>query len=424
VWLRYILAKGLPLLESNPEETWRNPAGNLSALPGEMAILGAAGRSRPDKLEDMLATAAKRIAPPKRLLYGPGPAMVEPRAYEAMNLPVLGIFDPYFLELLDEIRVGLRTVFGTRNSATFPIPAGGSGAMEASLATFLRPGSKIAIFAAGHFADRMTVMARRMAAEVVRFEKPWGQVFTADEAAPFIERERPDFVAFVQAETSTGAYQSGKAITPAARAIDALVIADCVTSLGAMPVSLDEVGIDVAFSCSQKGLSCPAGLSPVSVSPRAWERLRNRERDPATWYLDLELIAKYFDAPHVYHHTPSPPLYYAMHQALAAIEDEGLRNRWERHRLASERLIAGLVKLGFEPLVARPEDRIWHLTTVFPPPGVDPAALRQRLLQDHAIEIASGLGQLAGKILRIGAMGPLATTENVDLLLNALTASL
>jgi alanine-glyoxylate transaminase/serine-glyoxylate transaminase/serine-pyruvate transaminase len=350
--------------------------------------------------------------------------MVDPRAYEAMSLPVLGIFDPYFLELLDEIRAGLRTAFGTQNVATFPVPAGGSGAMEASLAAFLRPGSKIAIFAAGHFADRITIMARRMQANVVRLEKPWGQVFTAEEAGPFIDREQPEFVAFVQAETSTGAYQSGKAITPAARAVDALVIADCVTSLGAMPVELDAVGIDVAFSCSQKGLSCPAGLSPVSLSPRAWERLQKRGADPTTWYLDLELIARYVDAPHVYHHTPSPPLYYAMHQALAAIEEEGLHNRWQRHHCAYERLIAGLVKLGFDPLVARPEDRIWHLTTVFPPPGVDQAALRQRLLQDHGIEIASGLGHLAGKILRIGAMGPLATNDNVDLLLQALAASL
>jgi len=372
----------------------------------------------------MLATALKRIAPPKRLLYGPGPSMVEPRAYEAMSQPVLGIFDPYQLEVLDDIRVGLRTVFGTQNQATFPVPAGGSGAMEAALANFIVPGSKIAVFAAGHFADRITIMARRLRANVVRLERPWGQVFTAEEAGPFIERERPDLVAFVQAETSTGAYQSGRAIVPAARAVNALVITDCVTSLGAMPVELDEIGIDVAFSCSQKGLSCPAGLSPVSISPRAWEQLESRAEEPFTWYLDLRLMAKYFDPPRVYHHTPSSPLYYAMHESLAVIEEEGLRNRWERHRLANERLIAGLIKLGFDPLVARPEDRIWHLTTVTPPAGVNPAALQQRLLREHDIEIAGGLGELAGKILRIGTMGPLATDESVDLLLRAVSACL
>jgi alanine-glyoxylate transaminase / serine-glyoxylate transaminase / serine-pyruvate transaminase len=263
-------------------------------------------------------------------------------------------------------------------------------------------------------------MARRLRANVVRLEKPWGQVFTAEDAARFIERERPEVVAFVQAETSTGAYQSGRAITPTARAMNAIVIADCVTSLGAMPVELDDVGIDVAFSCSQKGLSCPAGLSPISISPRAWEQLEKRADDPFTWYLDLRLMANYFESSHVYHHTPSPPLYYAMHQALAAIEEEGLRNRWERHHRSSERLISGLVKLGFELLVARPQDRIWHLTTVIPPAGLDQTAVRRKLLENYSIEIASGLGQLAGKILRIGTMGPLATKENVDFLLHAL----
>ncbi len=372
----------------------------------------------------MLMTATKRIAPPKRLLYGPGPSMVDPRAYEAMSQPVVGIRDPYFLEIMTNIRAGLREVFGTSNQMTFPVPAGGSGAMEAAIANFVRPGSKFAIFAAGHFADRMTIMGQRQRATVVRLEKPWGQVFTAEEADEFIQRERPDTVGFVQAETSTGAYQSGRAIAPAARDVNALVIADCVTSLGAMPVELDAVGIDVAFSCSQKGLSCPAGLSPVSISPKAWEWLQKRPEEPFTWYFDLRLLANYFEPPHVYQHTPSPPLYYAMHEALAGIEEEGLRNRWNRHARASERLIAGLAQLGFAPLVRRPEDRIWHLTTVLVPAGVDEAQVRQKLLEKYSIEIASGLGQLAGKVLRVGTMGPLANDESVDFLLEALAACL
>ena len=372
----------------------------------------------------MLTTATKRIAPPKRLMYGPGPSMVDPRAYEAMAQPIVGIRDPYFLELMKEIQDGLRTVFGTRNEKTFMVPAGGSGAMEAAVANFVRPGSKFGIFAAGHFADRMTAMAKRQRANVARLEKPWGEVFTTEEAAAFIERERPEAVGFVQAETSTGAYQSGRAIAPAARKAGALVIADCVTSLGAMPVELDAVGIDVAFSCSQKGLSCPAGLSPISVSPKAWEWLERRQDEPYTWYLDLALMNKYFEAPHVYHHTPSPPLYYAMHQGLAVIEEEGLKARWERHRQACERLIAGLTRLEFEPLVKRQEDRIWHMTTVTPPSGVSEAKMRDNLLTKFNIEVAGGLGQLAGKILRIGTMGPLATPDNVDFLLDSLKASI
>jgi alanine-glyoxylate transaminase/serine-glyoxylate transaminase/serine-pyruvate transaminase len=367
-----------------------------------------------------MLTETKCIAPPKRLLYGPGPSMVDPRVYKAMAEPVVGIRDPYFLEIAGEIRAGLREVFGTSNELTFPIPAGGSGAMEAAIANFVLPGSKIAVFAAGHFADRMTAMAHRQRAHVVRLERPWGEVFQPDEAAQFIERERPQVVAFVQAETSTGAYQSGRAIVPAARAVDALVIADTVTSLGAMPVELDAVGIDVAFSCSQKGLSCPSGLSPISISPRAWARLEKRPEELFTWYFDLRLLEKYFDPPHVYHHTPSPPLYYAMHQGLQAIQEEGLMKRWDRHLRAHERLIVGLEELGFELLVKNPADRIWHLTTPIPPAGVDEAQLRNRLLERFDIEIAGGLGQLAGKILRIGTMGPLATGEHVDFFLDAL----
>jgi alanine-glyoxylate transaminase/serine-glyoxylate transaminase/serine-pyruvate transaminase len=187
-----------------------------------------------------------------------------------------------------------------------------------------------------------------------------------------------------------------------------------------MPVELDSIGVDVAFSCSQKGLSCPAGLSPITISPRAWKQLEERTEDPSTWYLDLRLLDKYFEPPHVYHHTPSPPLYYAVHQSLAAIEDEGLTHRWERHHRAGDRLIAGLEKLGFEPLVKDPAHRLWHVTTVIPPTGIDEARLRQRLLDEHNIEIAGGLGELTGKILRIGTMGPLATDQNVDLFLDAL----
>jgi len=369
-----------------------------------------------------VTTATRSIAPPKRLLYGPGPSMVEPRAYEAMSRPVVGIRDPYFLDLLGEIRAGLRRVFGTSNHMTFPVPASGSGAMEAAVNNFVIPGSKFAVFAAGHFADRISIMAQRHGATVVRYERPWGQVFEPDEAEEFIDRERPDVVAFVQAETSTGAYQSGRAIVPAAKRVAALVIADTVTSLGAMPVELDDVGIDVTFSCSQKGLSCPAGLSPVSISPRAWEWLAQRPQDPPIWYLDFKLLAKYFEPPHVYHHTPSPPLHYAMHQGLAAIEEEGLQNRFQRHRRAGERLISGLTNLEFEPLVSNPRDRLWHLTTVTPPREVDEVAFRQRLLEKFDIEVVSGLGQLAGKILRVGTMGPLATDENVDYLLSAFRA--
>ena len=304
------------------------------------------------------------------------------------------------------------------------VPAGGGGAMEAAVANFVEPGSKFLIFAAGVFAERMAVAADRQRAQVTRVEKPLGEVFTEEEAAEAIARLNPDAIAFVQAETSTGAYQSGRNITSAAKQTSALVIADTVTSLGAMPVELDAVGIDVAFSCSQKGLSCPAGLAPISISNRAWHKLQARREAPFTWYFDLQTMGKYFDPPHVYHHTPSPPLYYAMHQALAAIEEEGLEQRWNRHRRAGESLVNGLEKLGFEPFVKTSENRIWHVTTVVPPRGVDEARLRQKLVDNYGIEIASGIGALNGKILRIGTMGPLATEQHVDELLQAIGTSL
>jgi alanine-glyoxylate transaminase/serine-glyoxylate transaminase/serine-pyruvate transaminase len=371
-----------------------------------------------------ITTATSRIAPPKRLIYGPGPSTVDPRAYEAMSQPITGLRDPWFLSVISDIQAGLREVFGTSNTKTFVVPGSGSAAMEAAVSNFVKPGTKFGVFAAGHFADRLALMAKRHGANVVRLDKPWGEIFTAEEAESFIEREKPDIVAFVQAETSTGAYQSGRAIAPIAQKSGALVLADCVTSLGAMPVELDAVGIDIAYSCAQKGLSCPSGLSPISISPKAWSQLEARDGDTDTWYLDLRLLAKYYEPPHAYHHTPSPPLFYALHEGLAVIEEEGLRNRWDRHQRAGSRLVKGLTKLGFTPVVKNSEDRIWHLTVVAPPAGVDEAQLRDRLMAKYGIEIAGGLGQFAGKILRIGSMGPLASDEAVDFLLEAIASSI
>ncbi len=365
-----------------------------------------------------------RLAIEKRLLFGPGPSMVEPGAYQAMSYPVLGIRDPQFLKIMDQVRASLRTVFGTANHHTFTVPSSGSGAMEAAVSNFVLPGSTFAVLANGHFSNRLITMGQRQKAKVAVLSRPWGEVFEASEAAEFFEQERPDVVAFVQGETSSGAYQSGHWIAAAARKVGALVMGDCVTTLGAMPVNLDQVGVDVAFSCTQKGLSSPAGLAPISISPRAWDRLQGRADDTTTWYLDLRLMAKYFDPPHTYQHTPSPPLYYALHQSLAAIEEEGLENRWVRHKRIGTKLMAGLVKLGFEPLVRHEEDRTWHLAVVRPPVGVDEAAFRQRLVDRFGIEVGAGLGELAGKVVRMGTMGPLATDENVDSLLQAVAESL
>lgn len=352
------------------------------------------------------------VNPPKRLLYGPGPTQVHPRVYEAMAKPIVGHLDPYFFEVSQGVQRMLRTTFATKNEMTLPISATGSGGMETAVSNFVESGTKVAILAAGFFADRITEMAKRHGGNVVRLEKPWGQPFDINEAAEWIRRERPQVVAFVQAETSTGVFTRGKDICAAAHEVEAIVIADCVTSLGAMPVEVDATGIDVAYSCTQKGLSCPPGLSPVTVSPRGMDRLKQRKQPNRSWYFDLSLIADYLTVSHRYHHTASATLFYALHEGLSLVEEEGLENRIQRHRRAHEQFVRGMEGLGLKMLVA-PEHRIWNLNTPCVPEGVDEAKVRSHLLQHDGIEIAGGFGQLAGKIFRIGIMGPLATEDGV-----------
>jgi alanine-glyoxylate transaminase/serine-glyoxylate transaminase/serine-pyruvate transaminase len=353
------------------------------------------------------------VHPPKRLLYGPGPTQVHPRVYRAMAQPIVGHLDPYFFEISQGVQRMLREVFGTKNDLTLPISATGSGGMETAISNFVEPGTRICILAAGFFADRITEMAKRHGGIVVRLEKPWGEPFDLNEAADWIRRERPQVVAYVQAETSTGVFTEGKAICSAAHDVDAIVIADCVTSLGAMPVKIDETGIDVAYSCTQKGLSCPPGLSPVTISPRAFDRLKQRKHPNRSWYFDLALIADYLTQSHRYHHTASATLFYALHEGLSLIEEEGLENRLQRHRHAHEQFVHGIGALRMKMLVA-PFHRIWNLNTPCVPAGVDDAKVRSHLLRKNGIEISGGFGPLDGKIFRIGIMGPLATEEGVS----------
>ena len=358
------------------------------------------------------------INPPKRLLYGPGPTMVEPRVYEAMSKPIVGHLDPYFFSVVEEIRDGLRTVFGTTNPFTFAISGTGSAGMETAICNFVEPGTKVLVFANGFFCDRISDMGKRHGGEVVRHEKPWGETFDDQEARDVIRREKPHVVAYVQAETSTGVFTRGEAIAEAAHEIDALVIADTVTSLGTMPVEADKNGIDIAFSCTQKGMSCPPGLAPVTVSPRALEKLRARKRPADTWYLDLALLDEYYDGSHRYHHTAPISLFYALNEGLHIICEEGARNRWKRHHEAHLRLVKGLEGMGLIMFVPEPH-RMWNLNTVRVPKGVDDMAVRKQLMAEHGIEVLGGFGPLAGKIFRIGLMGPLATPESTDFFLNA-----
>jgi alanine-glyoxylate transaminase/serine-glyoxylate transaminase/serine-pyruvate transaminase len=348
--------------------------------------------------------------------------MVAPRVYAALSQPLVGHLDPFFFEMSDQVRSLIGYAYSTKNEFNLAVSGTGSAGMEAAVANFTEPGRKFALLTNGFFADRIGEMARRQGAVVARLAKPWGEPFDPQEVREFIRREQPRMVAFVQAETSTGMYNQAQPICEAAHEVDALAIADCVTSLGGMPVLVDDNGIDIAYSCTQKGLSCPPGLSPMTLSPRALERLRGRATPVQSWYLDLLLLETYYFA-RKYHHTASATMLYALREGLALVAEEGRENRWERHRRNHLAFVAGIEAMGLGMHVAEGH-RLWTLNTPRVPEGVDDAQVRQYLLAERGIEIAGGFGPLAGKVFRIGLMGHGSRAENVLLALEALAAAL
>jgi alanine-glyoxylate transaminase / serine-glyoxylate transaminase / serine-pyruvate transaminase len=363
---------------------------------------------------------------PHRLLLGPGPSNVHPRVLAALAEPLLGHLDPAFLAVADEVQARLRRLFGTGNRLTIPLSSTGSGGMEACFANLVEPGDVSLIGVAGVFGERMCDVAARHGARVLRLEAEWGRA--VDEAAlcAAIERERPALVAIVHAETSTGVHQPVERIAAAAREAGALLVLDCVTSLGGLPVTLDAWGVDAAYSATQKCLSCPPGLSPASFSERALERVARRRAPVASWYFDLGLLGGYYGERRVYHHTAPVGMIAGLAEGLRVLDEEGIETRIARHADAAARLLAGLERLGFEPLVPAAE-RLPMLSAVrLPEPVVraGEAAVRRRLLERHGIEVGGGLGKLAGGIWRIGLMGENARPEVVDRLLGALEEEL
>jgi alanine-glyoxylate transaminase/serine-glyoxylate transaminase/serine-pyruvate transaminase len=341
---------------------------------------------------------------------------------EAMKQPLLGHLDPAFLEIMDEVQQGLRRLFGTANPMTLPLSATGSAGMEACLANLLERGDEIVVGVAGVFGERMCEVARRMGSRVIRVETEPGTALDPAEMVDAIERARPSVVAFVHAETSTGVLQPVEEIASAARKAGALVVLDCVTSLGGVPVAIDEWGIDAAYSGTQKCLSCPPGLSPVTFSERAVRRVRERETPVQSWYLDISLLAGYYGSERVYHHTAPISAIYALREGLRIIDDEGMEARAERHRRAAVALVASLAPLGFEPLVVE-GSRLPSLTTMRLPEAIlaeGEAKERRRLLEENGIEVGAGLGKLAGNVWRIGLMGENAREENIERLVAAL----
>jgi alanine-glyoxylate transaminase/serine-glyoxylate transaminase/serine-pyruvate transaminase len=363
---------------------------------------------------------------PRRLLLGPGPSNVHPRVLEAMAQPLLGHLDPVFLAILDEVQDRLRDAFGTQNAFTWPLSATGSAGMEACLVNLLERGDRALIGVSGVFGRRMVDVAERAGAEVVCVEAEWGRPLDEAEMISAIERERPALVALVHAETSTGVRQDPAAIAASAHAAGAFVVLDCVTSLCGIPVELDAWGIDAAYSGTQKCLSCPPGLAPVSFSDRAIERVRGRVTPVQSWFLDVSLLANYYGGERVYHHTAPISAIYGLAEGLRVVAEEGLEKRYHRHASTARELIAGLAPLGFEPLVEA-EHRLPMLTTVRLPDSVTErgeAKVRRALLDRHDIEVGAGLGALAGRVWRIGLMGENARSECVDRLLEALRAEL
>jgi alanine-glyoxylate transaminase/serine-glyoxylate transaminase/serine-pyruvate transaminase len=336
-----------------------------------------------------------------------------------MRQPIVGHLDPFFFQVNEEIRGMLKHCWGTQNEFTMVISGTGSAGMETAVTNFVEPGSTFVVFINGLFGQRLAEMGRRHGAKVVACEKTWGETWSPGEIEALIDANRPHVIAYVNAETSTGCRTVGAEICRAAAKVGALTIADCVTSLGGMPINLDETGADVAYSGTQKALGCPPGLAPVTCSPRAVEWLRNRKTQTVSWYLDLKLLLDYYESAHRYHHTAPISMFYALREALAIISEEGLENRFERHRTNHARFVKGVEALGLRMLVA-PEHQLWTLNTPCVPEGVNEADIRKKLMTNYGIEIAGGFGPLAGKVFRIGTMGAGSTAENVDFLLDAL----
>ena len=364
------------------------------------------------------------LTPPDRLLMGPGPSEVHPRVLAAMSTPLVGHLDPSFVETMDEVQELLRYTFRTENTWTIPVSGTGSAAMEAAIANLLESGDTMLVPTNGYFGGRMASMAKRAGATVASVDAPWGEPLDPESVERALAAHDPDVFGFVHAETSTGVLQPDvQALVDAAHDHDALVVADTVTSIGGVELHVDDWGIDVAYAGGQKCLSCPPGASPLTLSDRAMERVHARSEPVRSWYLDLSLLEEYWGDERAYHHTAPVSNVYALREALRLVAEEGIEARWDRHERIAGTLKAGVEGMGLE--MNAPDD-YWlpSLNAVRVPDGVDDAAVCAGMLERYGIEIARGLGDLAGDIFRIGCMGHAARPNNVVAMLSALGAEL
>ena len=360
--------------------------------------------------------------PPQRTLMGPGPSDVNPRIGEAMSRPTIGHLDPVFVHMMDEVKQLLQYAFQTKNELTMPVSAPGSAGMETCFVNLVEPGDKVVVCQNGVFGGRMKENVERYGGIAIMVEDAWGEAVDPNKVEETL-KAHPDakILAFVHAETSTGAQSDAKTLTEIAHKHDCLVIVDAVTSLGGTPIKVDEWGIDAIYSGTQKCLSCTPGLSPVSFSERALEVIRNRKHKVSSWFMDLNLVMGYWGkgAKRAYHHTAPVNSLYGLHEALVILQDEGLEQSWARHQKNHLALRAGLEAMGLS-FVVKEADRLPQLNAVTLPEGVDDAQVRGLLLNDYDLEIGAGLGAMAGKVWRIGLMGYASNTRNVLFCLGAL----
>jgi len=362
--------------------------------------------------------------PPARMLMGPGPCNVDPRVMLAMAKPLLGHLDPDFIRIMHQVQDLLRNVFATRNALTIPISGTGTAGMEAAFVNVVEPGDKVLICVNGFFGERMVEIAGRCGAEVKRLDRTWGKPFEPADVEKELQSFRPKVLALVHAETSTGVLQPLEEFPSFMKKFpETLLLVDTVTSLGGHPVKVDEWGIDVCYSGTQKCLSCPPGLAPITFSPKAVERIKNRAKKVQSFYLDMDTLGKYWGSEITYHHTAPISMNYALLEALRIVQEEGLDRRFERHRRNHLALAAGVEGMGLKMFVER-QHRLWSLNTIAIPEGIDDVKVRKTLLEEYNLEIGGGLGPLKGKIWRVGLMGYNSNERNVLFFLTVLEQAL
>jgi alanine-glyoxylate transaminase/serine-glyoxylate transaminase/serine-pyruvate transaminase len=371
------------------------------------------------KKETSMVQPIGELNPPVRLMLTPGPSSMDPRVYRAMSTPLVGHMDPWFRGCMEDTQILMRQIFQTENRVTMPLSASGSGGIEASLVNTLEDGDEAIICVNGWFSDRMAEIAARTPAKVTRVEAPYGTTVDPEEVRKAGKGRKIKIVGLAQGETSSGVLTQLAGFRKVADELGALLIVDTVASLAAVPLHVDNERVDICFSGTQKAISGPPGMSPITVSPKAEEVFRNRKSKVQSWYFDLTTAMNYWGKDRLYHHTPPISLIFALREAMRMTIEEGLENRWERHRQNQLALIAGIEAMGLELLVKNPTERLPTVTAVMIPSGIDDVKVRNQLLDEFNIEIAGGLGPLKAKIWRVGLMGYSSQRANVLLFLGA-----